>query len=100
MKKSIINIAFTRALSALLCGCGADRTVDGTVGDAAVSASPMPTVTVTPMVTPNVDNGIVGDKDGVIDDTDGAAASPAVTDDAAKLPSPNVSTMPSASAKQ
>ena len=96
MKKSIINIAFTLALSALLCGCGADRTVDGTVGDAAVSASPMPTVT----VTPNVDNGIVGDKDGVIDDTDGAAASPAVTDDAAKLPSPNVSTMPSASAKQ
>lgn len=98
MKKSIINIAFTLALSALLCGCGADRTVDGTVGDATVSASPMPTVT--PMVTPNVDNGIVGDKDGVIDDTDGAAASPAVTDDAAKLPSPNVSTMPSASAKQ
>ena len=96
MKKSIINIAFTLVLSALLCGCGADRTV----GDAAVSASPMPTVTVTPMVTPNVDNGIVGDKDGVIDDTDGAAASPAVTDDAAKLPSPNVSTMPSASAKQ
>lgn len=92
MKKSIINIAFTLALSALLCGCGADRTV----GDAAVSASPMPTVT----VTPNVDNGIVGDKDGVIDDTDGAAASPAVTDDAAKLPSPDVSTMPSASAKQ
>ena len=64
MKKSIINIAFTLALSALLCGCGADRTVDGTVGDAAVSASPVPTVTVTPMVTPNVDNGIVGDKDG------------------------------------
>lgn len=96
MKKSIINIAFTLALSALLCGCGADRTVD----DATVSASPMPTVTVTPMVTPNVDNGIVGDKDGVIDDTDGAAASPAVTDDAAKLPSPDVSTMPSASAKQ
>lgn len=100
MKKSIINIAFALALSALLCGCGADRTVDGTAGDAAASASPMPAVTATPMVTPNVDNGIVEDKDGVIDDTDGAAASPAVTDDAAKLPSPDVSTVPSASAKQ
>ena len=100
MKKSIINIVFALALSALLCGCGADRTVDGTAGDAAASASPMPAVTATPMVTPNVDNGIVEDKDGVIDDTDGAAASPAVTDDAAKLPSPDVSTVPSASAKQ
>lgn len=67
MKKAIVNIVLTVALACVLCGCGAakdDKLVDNTVP----TALPSPTVTVTPMVTPDVDNGAVTDGDGIIDD--------------------------------
>lgn len=67
MKKSIVNIAMALALTFVLCGCGSakdDNMVDNTVP----TAIPSPTATIAPIVTPDVDDGLVTDGDGIIDD--------------------------------
>ena len=52
MKKSIINIAFTLVLSALLCGCGASSTDSGMVSSSPAQTLPTATATVMPTASP------------------------------------------------
>ncbi len=105
MKKSIVYIAFTLILAFALCACGADRTSDGTVDGTAgtAKATNTPMVTVSPMITPDTDNGIVEDKDGIIEEEDSVLPSTAVSDNAGTNAgtnaSPNVSASPSATVK-
>ncbi len=68
MKKAIIHIALVLALAFSLCGCGNAKDKNDLVDNTVPTALPSPTVTVTPMITPDVDNGVVTDGDGVIDD--------------------------------
>lgn len=68
MKKAIIHIVLVLALAFSLCGCGNAKDKNNLVDNAVPTALPSPTVTVTPMITPDVDNGVVTDGDGVIDD--------------------------------
>lgn len=68
MKKAIIHIALVLALAFSLCGCGNAKDKNDLVDNIVPTALPSPTVTVTPMITPDVDNGVVTDGDGVIDD--------------------------------
>lgn len=68
MKKAMIHIALMLALAFSLCGCGNAKDKNDLIDNAVPTALPSPTVTVTPMVTPDADNGIVTDEDGVIDD--------------------------------
>lgn len=63
MKKAMLSICAVLALAFTLCGCGAAKDTDNVLP----TATPVPTVTVTPMVTPDIDNGVVTDEDGVID---------------------------------
>lgn len=79
MKKSIAYIVFTLALALALCGCGEDKTV--VTPD--VTVRPTATAAVSPIISPDVEDGIVGDTDGVIDDGKlDATPTPAATDDA------------------
>lgn len=67
MKKNIVHIAMALALSFMLCGCGSakdDSIVDNTVP----TALPSPTATTAPIVTPDVEDGVITDGDGIIDD--------------------------------
>lgn len=67
MKKNIVHIAMALALSLMLCGCGSvkdDSLVDNTVP----TVLPSPTATTAPIVTPDVDDGVITDGDGIIDD--------------------------------
>lgn len=68
MKKAMIHIALVLALSFSLCGCGNAKEKNDLVDNPVPTTLPSPTVTVTPMITPDVDNGVVTDGDGVIDD--------------------------------
>lgn len=63
MKKAMLSICAVFALVFSLCGCGAAKDTDNVLP----TATPIPTVTVTPMITPDIDNGVVTDEDGVID---------------------------------
>ena len=69
MKKWIACVLAVSALSILLCGCGA-----GMDGSNAVVETPWvsvePSMTMSPMQTPNAEDGIVDDRDGFIDETD------------------------------
>lgn len=64
MKKSISVILLTAMLSLTLCGCGSYRN-DGSMGR---QDEIMPDIT--PMVTPDVSDGIVDDRDGRIEDNE------------------------------
>lgn len=89
MKKAIISICAVLTLAFTLCGCGAAKDTDNVLP----TATPVPTVTVTPMITPDIDNGVVTDEDGVIDgdlapdsvagEGDATIEAPKVTDAAA-----------------
>lgn len=68
MKKAMIHIALVLALAFSLCGCGNAKDKNDLVDNAVPTTLPSPTVTVTPMITPDADNGVVTDGDGVIDD--------------------------------
>ena len=66
MKKWIACVLAVTALCVLLCGCGA-----GMDGNSAVVETPLmpaaPSMTMSPMPTPNAEDGIVDDEDGFID---------------------------------
>lgn len=64
--KKVIACVMSLALSCLLlCACGNDR-MDNT--NPGVTALPNVTDNVLPSVSPDVNDGIVDDKDGIIDD--------------------------------
>ena len=65
MKKLIACILTLTALSLLLCGCGAG--MDGSSAVVETPVLPMPSVTVSPMPTPDAEDGLVTDRDGFIE---------------------------------
>ena len=92
MKKSIAIVCAFALICAVLCGCGEMR-ADGK--PAYESPAPAVTVTpeITPMPTPDVNDGIVKDKDGVIEDRDTGSAGTGGT------AAPTASPKPAATAK-
>ena len=86
MKKITAYFILTVILALALCGCGNDSVDYDTsiVPDAVPSASPMVSPDTgtgsMPYSTPEVDDGIVNDRDGYIEEKDsGAANSPMVS---------------------
>lgn len=69
MKKSFSYVMIAAMLCLALCGCGNQNSGrdDMVVGTPVV---PEMTPLVTPMPTPDVEDGIVEDKDGMIEDND------------------------------
>ena len=65
MKKIIACIIISTFLAAALCGCGSNNDAKD---DHAHTDKPVETATVTPDMSMDVDDGIVNDRDGVIDD--------------------------------
>ena len=65
MKKSISSILIVAMLSFALCGCGSYRN-DGNVGR---NDEILPDLN--PMVTPDIDDGVVDDRDGRIEENEG-----------------------------
>lgn len=68
MKKTMVHIALMLALVFSLSACSNTKGKDNLVDNTVPTAQPSPTVTVTPMITPDADNGTVTDGDGIIDD--------------------------------
>lgn len=64
MKKRIACIIMAVMVMALLCACGSNRITN----DAYTYPNTVPTVT--PIITPDVNDGIVNDRDGIIGDND------------------------------
>lgn len=67
MKKAIVHTVLMLALVFSLCGCSNAKD-DGKIDNVTPTIIPSPTATVMPTVSPDVDNGIVTDEDGIIDD--------------------------------
>lgn len=67
MKKTIVHTMLMLALAFSLCGCSNAKD-DGKIDNVTSTIIPSPTATVMPTVSPDVDNGIVTDEDGIIDD--------------------------------
>lgn len=93
MKRTIIFVCVFALFCTVLSGCGSFR------DDASVQ-TPMPTMDlipeISPVLTPDMDDGVVTDRDGVIGDRDPAAsASPS----ASPAASPTPSSSPAVSAK-
>ena len=93
MKRTIIFVCVFALFCTVLSGCGSFR------GDAPLR-TPMPTMDlvpeISPVLTPDVNDGVVTDQDGVIGDRDPAAsASPS----ASPAASPTPSSSPAVSAK-
>ena len=66
MKKKFLCIIFALLLCAVLCACGNNRTDHGMM-DGDMDLLP----DVTPIVSPDADDGIVDDEDGIIGNGDG-----------------------------
>lgn len=65
MKKIISCIIISTFLAATLCGCGSNNDVKD---DHSYTDKPAETATITPEASMNVDDGVVNDRDGIIDD--------------------------------
>ena len=70
MKKSFAYLAAILLLLLCLSGCG-NSNMDNTIG-----VSPVPTAmpSASPYVSPDVDDGVVNDRDGIIEDRDTGGA--------------------------
>ncbi len=95
MRKTIVFTLCTAMLCAVLCGCGNQRQDDMAVSTPAVPES---TPMVSPMVTPDPRDGIVDDRDGVIEE-DETQENPMGSGSVDKgkttvSPSPNVTSRP------
>lgn len=62
MKRKFVYILLSMIIAAALCACG------DTAMDSEVTVTNTPSMTNAPIVTPRVDDGIVTDNDGVIED--------------------------------
>lgn len=65
MKKLMVCLIIAAVLTAALCGCGSDMVDDGSYNAVAT-----PSVTAAPDMTPDIEDGIVTDRDGMIEDND------------------------------
>ena len=77
--KKLIAYAMTAAmLCTLLCGCGSDQYGNGGAYTGTPSVAPQQDTTsvptVSPMITPDVEDGIVNDRDGIIGDNNGTGS--------------------------
>lgn len=72
MKKTLALALAAVSLSLALCGCGDYRTEPDNAGrEPEIVATPSPVLPeISPMITPDVNDGIVKDKDGEIEDHD------------------------------
>ena len=72
MKRTIVMVLAAACLCMVLCGCGDTRVRQDDMGmEPDIIATPSPMLPeVSPMVTPDVDDGIVKDTDGEIEDND------------------------------
>ena len=93
MKRTICFACVFAVLCALLCGCGSFRE-EMPVHTPAATMDLMPEIS--PVLTPDAQDGLVTDRDGVIGDRDPAAT---LAPSAAPSASPAVSADPAASAK-
>ena len=93
MKRTICFACVFAVLCTLLCGCGSFRD-ELPVHTPAATMDLLPEIS--PVLTPDMQDGLVTDRDGVIGDRD-PAAMPAPS--AAPSASPTVSSVPAVSAK-
>ena len=66
MKRNIVYIVLSLAIAFSFCGCSDSALEEGS------TVTNRPAVSNVPLVTPELDDGIVGDGDGVLDENDGA----------------------------
>lgn len=92
MKKLFAYFLPVLILSFVLCGCGRNRTDDNTVVNTPV-VTPMVTLNPSPSMMPDLNDGEVTDKDGIITDkeADGSGDNASVV---SPVPSPSASTNP------
>ena len=91
MKKNLLCILFAVLLCLALCGCGSYRTDHGTVnGDMDLLPD------VTPMVSPDTNDGVVTDRDGIIGNGQGSDSADNGNDGASPSPDQDngMTTMP------
>ena len=78
MKKLIAYAMSAAMLCTLLCGCGSDQYGNGGAFTTTPSVAPQQDTTavptVSPMISPDVEDGIVTDRDGVIEDNNGSGS--------------------------
>lgn len=78
MKKLIAYAMSAAMLCTLLCGCGSDQYGNGGAFTTTPSVAPQQDTTsvptVSPMLTPDVEDGIVNDRDGIIEDNNGTGS--------------------------
>ena len=67
MKRSFCFVLSFAAAVSLLCGCGMYRTDGGVVVETPY-VSPVIEPSMTPIISPDVEDGIVNDRDGIIED--------------------------------
>lgn len=97
MRKTIVYTLCAAMLGALLCGCGyrSQGQDDMAVGTPAV---PEMTPMISPVPTPDPEDGVVGDRDGIIEEGDavrgGTASGDGKTARPAVSPSPAVTGKP------
>lgn len=83
MKNRIIALVFAALLCAALCGCGMDRTGNRPGTDTDVLPD------VTPLISPDVEDGVVTDQDGIIGNGHGNGADAGDINNAVQSPSPS-----------
>lgn len=96
MKRKVVYILLSMIIAASLCACG------DTAMENEVVVTNTPAVTVAPTVSPKVDNGVVTDKDGVIEDNmpdDGIVLTSPTPDSAKANDGAKASSQPKTSAK-
>ena len=81
MKRTIIFVCVSAMLCAVLCGCGSFRNDGMTAESPAATMDLIPEIS--PVLTPDMDDGIVNDQDGMIEDHDTGTQTGTVS------PSPN-----------
>ena len=90
MKRTVFCFLFAAIFCLSLCGCGAmDTGRDNAVTETPPVSQTTPEVLpeTEPVVTPNVEDGIVKDRDGKIDEQDTGLAEPSEGTEGIKTPS-------------
>ena len=100
MKRTLLCALLTVCVCLSLCGCGAmDNRIDNPVIETPLLPTVTPDLLPTPDVieTPDVNNGIVRDEDGEIEDGDTGSTKPEATQkpqDTQESPSPEPNSIP------
>ena len=68
MKRHVLYSAMAVVMCMLLCGCGNDRIDNEAPIIETPAVSPVIEPSVSPLATPDVEDGIVDDRDGIIED--------------------------------